>query len=397
MSAATLLTFAMWLPMFCIPPIEHILREELLLTHTQTGLLYSAPILMVAAMAIPGGIAADHIGVRKAAGIGAIIIALASILRSTATSPTSLLAFTFVYGIGLGWTFPNLPKLVSLWVPRQKAGVATGIYSLGLYVGPALAVAITIPLIFPITNTFQGVFLIWSIPAIVAATLWWILVREPPYDSSDNEQLSKPKTLLLSVTKNKNLWLISAIALLHAFFYYNWTAWAPALLMIKGATPSLAGLIASITMWVGIPVVFLIPKLSDSLGLRKPFLWVSGIVLAVAAWLAIQVALPMSWLPMVLVGVADCALLVTTLTLPIEMMSRKEIGTATGLILSIGHAGGVIGPLVGGRVLDLTGSLDSSLLVLIGVSVAMVIIPFKLPETGPKARTNHQLVHRKRA
>ncbi len=61
--------------MFSVPPMEHILKEELLLTHAQTSLLYSIPILMIGAVAIPAGVISDRIGVRKAAGIGAIMIA----------------------------------------------------------------------------------------------------------------------------------------------------------------------------------------------------------------------------------------------------------------------------------------------------------------------------------
>ncbi|MAF86072.1 MAG: hypothetical protein CL875_06345, partial [Dehalococcoidales bacterium] len=57
---------------------------------------------------------------------------------------------------------------------------------------------------------------------------------------------------------------------------------------------------------------------------------------------------------------------------------------ASGLVLSFGYSGAIIGPLVGGRILDITGSLDPSLLVLSGVSIAMAVIAFKLPETGNK-------------
>ena len=99
---ASLLGFAIWSPMFCVPPMQHIIKEELLLTHAQTSLIFTAPLLMVVALAIPGGILADRIGARKAAGIGIIIVAVGAILRSLATDAPSLLAFTFIYGIGAG-------------------------------------------------------------------------------------------------------------------------------------------------------------------------------------------------------------------------------------------------------------------------------------------------------
>jgi CP family cyanate transporter-like MFS transporter len=383
---AWLMAFAMWVPMYCVPPMEHILKEELLLTHAQTSLLFTAPLLMIVAIAIPAGFIADRIGIRKAAGIGAIIIVIGTVLRGTASDASSLLAFTFIYGVGLGWSFPNLPKLVSGWAPQEKAGVATGIYTTGILTAPALALAITMPLIFPITNTFQGVFFIWSIPPVIAAILWWILAKDPPQERISSELVSGGGTLLRKVLRNKNLWLVASIFLLHDFFFHSWAAWAPTLMMFKGAPPELAGLITSVVVWVGIFAVFFMPRLAYKLGLRKPFLWIPGFVLALAAWGALHVTLPMSWPLMALIGFALETRFVTIIALPVEMMPKEEVGTASGLVFSVGLTGGVIGSFVGGRILDLTGSLDLALLILAGLSIAAAGIALRLPETGPKAR-----------
>jgi cyanate permease len=94
----------------------------------------------------------------------------------------------------------------------------------------------------------------------------------------------------------------------------------------------------------------------------------------------------MSWPLMVIVGIANITRFSTILALPVETMSREEVGTASGFVLSIGYAGGIIGPLIGGRVLDLTGNLNQSLIMLIFVSIAAAILAARLPETGPRAR-----------
>ena len=383
--SACLLGFVLWIPLFVVPPMEHILREELLLTYTQTGFLLSVPVIMLVALAIPGGIVADRIGVRKAAGIGVILIAVGSTLRGTATDFNTLLAFTFIYGAGLGWAYPNLPKLVSLWFPREKAGIATGIYTAAFYVGGSLAVGITLPLIFPITNTFQGTFFIWSIPTIVAAALWWILVKEPPSQSAQPRQVSIEDKPTYQVWRNKSLWLVAILFSIHNFFFFNWSGWAPALMMERGAPPDLAALIASLFLWVGIPSVLLAPRLSNKVGLRKPFMWGPSIILAFTSLWAIYVNVPMGWALMTVASIAHNIRLVIVLALPIELVPKKAVGTASGLLLSIGYIGGIIGPLIGGHILDLTGSLNLSLLILVGVSIAAAGVAFKIPETGPKA------------
>ena len=386
LGSAFLLAFSLWSPMYCIPPMEHILKEALSLTHVQTSLLFTAPVLMIVAISIPAGMLADRIGVRKAVGIGVIVLAVGSVLRATATSASSLLVFTFIYGVGLGWCMTNLPKLISAWFPRERAGVATGIYSSGIFAGIALSMAITIPLVFPITDTFQGVFFIWSIPPIVAAVMWWILVKDPPRSHIHSESVVKNKISLRHVFGNRNLWLVGIYFVLSNFFFFTWSGWAPSLLLLKGATPDLAGLISSVGIWLSIPAAFLIPKLVYKVGLRKPFLWATCFVLALASWGAIEANITTMWLIMGVVGVAHNTRFMSIMTLPVEMVPKEEVGTATGLISSLGYVGGVVGPLIGGLILDSTGSLDITLLILMGLSIAAAGVGLILPETGPRAR-----------
>jgi CP family cyanate transporter-like MFS transporter len=380
------LAFAMTAPMFCVPPMEHILKEELLLTHAQTSLLFSVPILMLVILAIPGGVIADRVSAKNAAGMGAIMIAVGALLRSTATSTPSLLTFTFIYGIGFGLTFPNLPKLISAWCPREKAGIATGIFVTGTLTGVALTTATTIPLVFPITNTFQGVFLIWSIPPVAAAILWWTTVRESPPNRPPAGPTNTERTPLRQILTNKSLWLIAVFMLAHNTFFFTWMGWAPSMMMLKGATPQLAGLIASAAAWVPIPTLLLIPRLAYKLGRRKPFIWTSALATTLLAWGTIYANLPLSWLVMALVGIAQSTRFVFVLALPIEMRPAREVGVASGLILSVGFIGGLAGPWLAGHILDLTGSLDLSLLFLAGISAIMTVLGLRLPETGPKAR-----------
>jgi len=384
---ATLMGFAMWAPMFAIPPMEQILTAELNLTHTQIGLIYTIPLLMTIAVPIPAGILADRIGLRKTAGIGAIMIAAGTALRGIAVDAPSLIGFTCLYGIGYGWVFPNLPKLVSAWVPVEKANIGTGIFSSGFASGVGLGLAITMPVIYPLTSTYQGTLLIWSIPAIVAAILWWTVIKDSPETGPESKMTVETGNVPLSViVRNRNLWLTATLLLLTEFFFFTWAGWVPTLLITKGASPDYAGLITSISMWAGIPTCFLMPRLSQRLGLRRPFIWgAAGILLAVAWWV-LHVPLYLVWLPMILLGIADLTRYVNILALPVEIMPHQHIGRASGLVLSIGAVGGFIGPIIGGRILDLTGSLNQAFIVLIVIAAATIAVTFLLPETGTAAK-----------
>ena len=108
LACAALVAFGMYAPIFCIPPMEHIISEELNLSHAQTSLLFSLPLFIFAATAIPSGFLADRIGIRKAAGIGIVLIVVGSLMRGAFTNYTALLGFTLLYGIGFALTYPIL-------------------------------------------------------------------------------------------------------------------------------------------------------------------------------------------------------------------------------------------------------------------------------------------------
>ena len=380
-----LLSFSMWAPVFCVPPMESVLMEDLALTHAQAGLLFSTPYFVIAAVAIPSGILADRIGLRRATGIGIILIALGSALRALADGFHPIIAFTVLYGVGFALVFTNLPKLIATWVTPEKSGVALGIINTGMSVGAAAAMGLTMSVVFPLTSGYSGTFLIWSVPAIIVAVLWWILVKEPPENTG--KVTDNPGHFWRPVLRNRKLWLLAGLMALGEFFIMNWFAWHPLLLVSKGATPELAGIITSLMLWVEIPTLLIIPRLSHRLGLKKPFLWAAATATILATVGAIYVDLGSSWLPAVICGIVNVTRFIIILSMPFDLVSKEQLGAASGIILSMGYLAGGIGPFIGGRIIDATGDLDTAFRVLIWVAATATAISFLVPETGYKSKS----------
>ncbi len=376
----------MFIPLFSVPPIMHIIREELFLSHAQVGLIFSIPLITVAAVAILSGALTDKIGIRKVAGIGIIVIIVGSLLRGTSTSFVTLLAFTGLYGAGVGLIYPNLPKLVRTWFPPQRIGLATGIYATGMVIGSALPLAITLPVVFPVTSTFQGVFYIWTIPSIVAAIMWWIVVKEPPHNSAPIKQIGEGTGTSYQIWTNKALWTVAILFFIHTFIFYTWIGWTPQLMVGKGSSPDLAALMTSVIGWSCLPTVFLAPWVSDKIGLRKPFLWATFIILALTSLSAIYVPLSLGWVITAAVGILTGAQFPIILTLASELVPVEGAGRASGTIISIGYVGGLVGPWVAGYIMDITGTLNLVLMVLTVLAILAIYPALRLPETGPRAR-----------
>ena len=384
-ACAWLLCFAMFGRILSLPPIAHMVMDELSLTHGKVGLIFSLPLAILAATAILSGLLGDRIGSRKAAGLGSIIMTAGSFVTGTATDFFDLFVYTCIFGSGFSIVFTNLPKLMGIWFPKEKVGLATGLYGTGLAVGAAIALGITLPLVFPITNTFRGTFYIWSLPALVAMIIWWLVVKDPPASSRSTQGQRASEKKIHLILKNRSLWMVDLGFFCLLMMFYTWSAWTPKIMVLKGASPDQASLMISWMQWVSIPFMFLMPWAAHRVGLTKPFLWGSGFMAALVALIAIYMTVPMGWVIMTLLGIA-MASFPLLLALPVQLVPEESAATASGMVLSIGNVGSLVGPWLAGYILDVTGTLDLALVVLVGVGIAMAVFAFMLPETGSRIR-----------
>lgn len=384
---AWILGFAMFGRILCFPPIGDVVREALSLTHSKIGLFFSLPVAILAITAIPSGRFTDRVGPRIAAGIGAILMASGSLASSAVSGVWPLFISICIFGLGFSMSFSSLPKLVGIWFPAEKVGLATGIYVTGIGVGVSTALGSTRPLIYPIANSYQGTFLIWSIPLVLGTVLWWLFVRVPPVSpgAPQQEQIRGDKKAADHVWKNRGLWFATLAFFFQNLQFYTWTGWAPHMMIQKGASPGTAGLMISLLSWVSIPCMFLTPWLSHKIGLVRPFILASAIGYGLAAFAAIYISAPYGWPLMAFLGVV-VSVFPLLLALPVDLVPKEWVGLASGMAISVSYMGSLAGPWLAGHFLDMSGTLVPALVVLVGSGMAMGVFGFLVPETGWRAR-----------
>jgi len=89
---------------------------------------------------------------------------------------------------------------------------------------------------------------------------------------------------------------------------------------------------------------------------------------------------------MALVGVLISGSFSMILALPAELSRTRAIGSASGMILSIGYLGGLIAPWLAGYLLDISGTLDWTLVGLFVIGLGWALAGALIPETGRKVR-----------
>ncbi len=362
------------------------IKDELGLNFAQTALIFSIPLAMLALFAMFGGFVADRIGPRNAAGIGALLFSAGATSRAISYDIATLAIFTAIIGLGLALSYPNLPKIISMWFTPNLYGTASGIYGTGIMIGSTVALAITVPLIYPITGNWRGVFLAWGTLSIAVTAIWWLSMRSPSRGAVSNGQPKLGTEAILRVLRNKSLWVIAALLFLVNIIFYVEVTWLLPFFTEMGIDTQEAAILESLVAVAGVPGIIIIPVASDRLKRRKPFLWVSGIISGVAA-LALKFSPPMFlYVLCIILGITVISIYVMCLILPVDLFPGDLVGTASGLVISLGYVGGLIGPFVAGYLADFTGSFSFIPVFLTAVSVLTVLVSLIFLRGLDKAR-----------
>jgi NNP family nitrate/nitrite transporter-like MFS transporter len=382
-----------WLTLLClywswflIPSLASRLSSDLGLSHLQYTLIFTAPVMMGIWCAITAGAAADRFGIRRVVAIAAFLGGAGGLARAFAPNFEVMFILTCLVGIAAYGSMSNLPKLVAIWFPPRQAGVAAGIYSMSIGLGLTLGL-FTAPL-FP---DWQTAFTVVGIITLVAACLWVLLARNAPKGVKINmpPMISGIKRGL----RSRNILLVCVVYFL---FMGTFTAFSgnfpEALELIHNMSPATAGTITALFTGGGIVGNLLVPTLSDRLGLRKPFIYASVIIIPVCLFFAWQLAPSVATWVLVLaggLGVGTFPPVILTLPLELPEIGQEHVGGATGLMIAAHSIGGTIIPLFVISPIVAAGTAQAystGFLVMMVLLVAAIIPTLFLRETGRRGR-----------
>jgi ACS family D-galactonate transporter-like MFS transporter len=161
------------------------LTKELGFSAATMGIVFSAFSWTYAAMQIPGGIFLDRFGTKLTYFLSLTFWSLSTLLHGLATNLASLLTFRFALGVSEAPCFPTNSRVVATWFPQQERAFATGVYTVGEYVG----LAFLSPLLFWIMGAFgwRAMFVVVGVAGIFFGLVWWRSYREPHESKAVNQ------------------------------------------------------------------------------------------------------------------------------------------------------------------------------------------------------------------
>jgi len=373
--------FAVWV-MFSIIGIP--IKASLGLNETQFGLLAATPILTGSLIRLPLGMLTDKIGGRIVLFVLMVSTVLPIYLISLATEYWHFLLLGLFVGVA-GGAFSVGISYVARWLPRQRQGLAMGIFGAGnagaavtKFVAPSLVVA----------YGWQAVPQVYAVAMLAMAILFWIFTYTDTTHHVPGHVTVRDQ---LAVLKDRNVWKLCqyysivfggyvALSLWMTKYYiteYGFGMQTAALLAAVFVLPS--GVIRALGGW-----------LSDRFGAHRMtwwVMWVSWICLFLLSYPQTEMVVQTTKGEMSLhlglnVWVFTALLFILGIAWGFGKASvfkyisdeyPHNIGVISGIVGLIGGLGGFLLPILFGAIVDLTGVNSGVFMLMYGITWVSLI------------------------
>ncbi len=390
-----------YLDRVCIAVAAPRLRNDIRLTDTQLGYVFSAFTLAYALFEIPGGWLADRFGARLMLARIVIWWSAMTMLTGAATGFWSLILVRFLFGVGEAGLLPTLARAFHQWLPPLEAGRAFGL----TVMAGAVAGALSQPLVAALLEvmSWRWSFVIFGVVGVVWVIFWLSFFHEHP---STHPRINAAELRLIGNSQDRSVdhrlaWLVFtdrrvvALCLMYFLVIYGWyffLTWLPTYLIHERGFQLLeAGYLAALPLLAIAGGVASGGWISDLASRR----WGERFGRPLPAFLGLPVAAVCTaggvwtenpWLSTVLLSVAGgcAAACVAPAWAVCAAVGGRHAGSVTGAMNMCGNLGGALNSVAVGWSRDAFGSWAPPLLSMaVAYLLAAVLwVVARAPEAG---------------
>ena len=302
--------------------------------------------LIFVIFAIPVGVYIDKNGVQKSVIIGALFLAFFGMLRILSTSFNYNFLILFIAQCGAAisqpFIFGSITKLATTWFPKNEQGLATGLATIGLFLGMMVALVLT-PQLYLLFD-LHGLLTSYALIAGVGALLFIIFSKEGPQHKDITDSGSFTLSDLWRLSKYRRFLILE-----FGFFAVvgGFTAiltWLEEILHnLHNLTIDQAGLVGGVLIIGGIIGSILIPALSDKTKKIKPFVLLNLLLGTIMLFL---LGLISSYMLLLIISFITGFFLMSALPLVLELSGKITgpglEGRASSLLWFFSQVGSVV-------------------------------------------------------
>jgi CP family cyanate transporter-like MFS transporter len=364
-----------------LSPVLDTVQRDLGLSSTVAGLLSTVPVMCFGLFALATPKLIGRFGMERLLVLAMLVITAGIALR-VFPPIAALFAGTAVLGAGIAVGNVLLPSIIKQDF-AAKAGLMTGLYSVMLFVGPAISAGFTVPIMHATGLGWRPAIALWGVVGVLAAVLLAPHAARRPRAAGTGATRHRPKGLW----KDPVAWTVTSFMGLQSLGYYAGVAWIPTLLQDHGMSAGQAGWMLSYSSFPGLATALVTPLLIRGRPRRAAALVTCAVVTCGIGYLGLASdPVPLAYLWLTLLGVGQG--MTISLALGFIVARAPDVHHTAHLSTmaqSAGYLIASIGPVGIGAVHDVTGGWTVPMLAL-----AVILIPLLIAGLGA-SRERHIL------
>jgi len=343
--------------------------------------------------AIVWGRLTDKLGPRLVVTAGGCFLGLGYLLMSQISATWQLYLFVgVIIGIGLGVSWVPLLSPVARWFVKKR-GMMTGVVIAGVGVGimimPPAASWLISNYGWRLAYTIIGIV---TLASVVPAAQF--LKRDPdqiglvPYGVDevkiDSPNLETGGFSLQEAIRTRQFWMLSAMWLCFAFsletIFVHLVPYATDLGISARSAANILAISGGVSIFGGV----IIGNIADRTGTRPALIITSILFVGALIWLVVAKELRMLYLLAAIFGFGYGGLFAVDSPIVAKLFGLSAHGAIMGSV-GVGYMiGGALGPVLAGRIFDITGSYQTAFLISAAASVIALILALLLRLGGKK-------------
>ncbi|MGW1621092.1 CynX/NimT family MFS transporter [Streptomyces sp. NPDC002172] len=353
-------------------------RDGLGMSGSVAGLLTSVPPLCFAVFGVMAPRLARRFGPAAVVCAGMAAVTAGLLIRPYAGSTAGFLAGSALALMGIAVSNVLMPVIVKRWFP-DRVGSMTGLYSMALAAGTSVAAAVTVPLTDALGGSWQTGLAVWAGLAAIAVLPWIPLVRDrgtapAPESEAGARARAERRPPALRITRSRTAWALAVFFGLQATAAYITMGWMAQIFRDAGVSASTAGLLLAVTMVMGVPLAFVIPRVATRLPHQGPIVIALG-VCGLAGYAGLYLA-PAggAWAWAVLLGISNCAFPLALTMVGMRARTGAGVAQLSAFAQSTGYLISIPGPLLVGVLYQHSGGWGLPIALMVGLMIPQMAV-----------------------
>lgn len=348
------------------------IRSELHLSHEVVGFAASLFFFAYALAQLPAGMLADKFGPKKVMYFAITVFTFFTFLTGMVKSLTTFILARLGLGFGEGFHFVPSIRAISDWFPPKEKGRATSFFTTSWTVAPAFS-AIVITTIAAAWG-WRSVFYLLSIPGAFGMIALWYFMKDTPEVALQAGRISRaefdyikggvtaaapgvkaqPTAGFKEISKDPQLWIITAIVFFKTFVYWGAASWLSSFLVEQhGFNLAKMGLLASLPFFVGFVSQMCSGWMMDKVTKSKAKPLIFSSFAGIAMVLGLITLIPKGSIGLLIFALTLMGFFIVFWDGPIyafvQMRYPKNlVGTVAGVTQMVGQFGSFVAPTIAG-------------------------------------------------